>query len=128
MDRVAPVQRILKEERDLVIVARPLEATAFQVANIRMAYVTTPTLLTEPEISRVYSVRGAMGRGGRPSETRVVTLARSGSHGHPSPLQVEETVTFAEMDVLGSSSPAAGVRNTAVVKSKVTVSPESIVI
>ena len=33
------VQRILKEERDLVIAARPLEATAFQVANIRMAYV-----------------------------------------------------------------------------------------
>ena len=33
------VQRILKEERDLVIAARPLEATAFQIANIRMAYV-----------------------------------------------------------------------------------------
>ena len=33
------VHRILKEERDLVIAARPLEATGFQVANIRMAYV-----------------------------------------------------------------------------------------
>ncbi len=33
------VHRILKEERDLVISARPLEATGFQVANIRMAYV-----------------------------------------------------------------------------------------
>ena len=33
------VHRILKDERDLVIAARPLEATAFQVANIRMAYV-----------------------------------------------------------------------------------------
>lgn len=33
------VHRILKEERDLVIEARPLEATAFQVENIRMAYV-----------------------------------------------------------------------------------------
>ena len=33
------VHRILKEERDLVIAARPLEATAFQVADIRMAYV-----------------------------------------------------------------------------------------
>ena len=33
------VERILKEERDLVIAARPLEATAFQIANIRMAYV-----------------------------------------------------------------------------------------
>ncbi len=33
------VHRILKEERDLVIAARPLEATGFQVENIRMAYV-----------------------------------------------------------------------------------------
>jgi hypothetical protein len=33
------VHRILKEERDIVIAARPLEATAFQVENIRMAYV-----------------------------------------------------------------------------------------
>ncbi len=33
------VHRILKEERDLVIGSRPLEATAFQVENIRMAYV-----------------------------------------------------------------------------------------
>jgi hypothetical protein len=33
------VHRILKQERDLVIQSRPLEATAFQVENIRMAYV-----------------------------------------------------------------------------------------
>ena len=33
------VHRILKEERDLVISSRPLEATAFEVENIRMAYV-----------------------------------------------------------------------------------------
>ncbi|MGA2012151.1 MAG: phage tail protein [Solirubrobacteraceae bacterium] len=33
------VHRILKEERDIVISSRPLEATAFQVENIRMAYV-----------------------------------------------------------------------------------------
>src|SRR4051812_29505256 len=33
------VHRILKEERDLIIQSRPLEATAFQVENIRMAYV-----------------------------------------------------------------------------------------
>src|SRR5438270_10718237 len=33
------VHRILKEERGIVISARPLEATAFQVGNIRMAYV-----------------------------------------------------------------------------------------
>ena len=33
------VHRILKEERDLVIASPPLEATSFQVENIRMAYV-----------------------------------------------------------------------------------------
>jgi hypothetical protein len=33
------VHRILREERDIVIASRPLEATAFQVENIRMAYV-----------------------------------------------------------------------------------------
>jgi hypothetical protein len=33
------VHRILKQERDIVISSRPLEATAFQVENIRMAYV-----------------------------------------------------------------------------------------
>src|SRR5689334_11878941 len=33
------VHRILKEERDLVIASRPLEATAFEVEGIRMAYV-----------------------------------------------------------------------------------------
>ena len=33
------VHKILKEERDIVISAPPLEATAFQVENIRIAYV-----------------------------------------------------------------------------------------
>jgi hypothetical protein len=33
------VDRILKEERDIAISSRPLEATAFQVENIRIAYV-----------------------------------------------------------------------------------------
>jgi hypothetical protein len=33
------VHRILKEERDIVIASRPLEATAFQVEHIRIAYV-----------------------------------------------------------------------------------------
>ena len=36
---IAWVHRILKEERDLVIESRPLEATEFQVEKIRMAYV-----------------------------------------------------------------------------------------
>jgi hypothetical protein len=33
------VNRILKDERDIVISARPLEATSFEVDGIRMAYV-----------------------------------------------------------------------------------------
>src|SRR5580698_10883103 len=33
------VHQILKEERDIVISSRPLEATAFQVENIRWTYV-----------------------------------------------------------------------------------------
>ena len=33
------VHRILKEERDIVISSRPLEATAFEAADIRFAYV-----------------------------------------------------------------------------------------
>ena len=33
------VHRILREERDLVIESRPLEATSFQVGSLRIAYV-----------------------------------------------------------------------------------------
>ena len=40
------LHRILKEERDIVISSRPLEATAFQVANIRIAYVFYETGLS----------------------------------------------------------------------------------
>jgi hypothetical protein len=36
---IAWVSRILEEERGIVISSRPLEATAFQVENLRMAYV-----------------------------------------------------------------------------------------
>ncbi len=38
-DTIDWVHRILREERGIVIGARPLEATAFQVQNLRMAYV-----------------------------------------------------------------------------------------
>jgi hypothetical protein len=38
-DTVEWVHRILKEERDIVIESRPLEATAFEVDDLRMAYV-----------------------------------------------------------------------------------------
>ena len=36
---IAWVHRILEEEREIVISSRPLEATAFEVEGIRMAYV-----------------------------------------------------------------------------------------
>ncbi|HEY6932965.1 MAG TPA: phage tail protein, partial [Marmoricola sp.] len=39
MEVVEYVHRILAEERDIVIASRPLEATAFEVDGIRMAYV-----------------------------------------------------------------------------------------
>src|SRR3954467_10336524 len=38
-DTVDWVHRILKDERDIVIPSRPLEATAFEVDGLRMAYV-----------------------------------------------------------------------------------------
>jgi hypothetical protein len=38
-DAVDWVHQILEEERDIVIASRPLEATAFEVDGIRMAYV-----------------------------------------------------------------------------------------
>src|SRR5437899_434071 len=49
------VHRILKEERDVVIPSRPLEATAFQVENIRMAYVFYENGLS---INVMYTVDG----------------------------------------------------------------------
>src|SRR5437588_8591505 len=50
---IAWVERILKEERDIVISSPPLEATAFQVENIRMAYVFYESGLS---INVMYSV------------------------------------------------------------------------
>src|SRR2546430_2904052 len=50
------VHRILKEERDIVISSRPLEATAFQVENIRMAYVFYESGLS---INVMYTVDGS---------------------------------------------------------------------
>ena len=38
-DTIARVHRILEEERGIVILSRPLEATAFQVENIHWSYV-----------------------------------------------------------------------------------------
>jgi hypothetical protein len=39
-DTIAWVHRVLEQERDIHIASRPLEATAFQVENIKMAYVS----------------------------------------------------------------------------------------
>jgi hypothetical protein len=53
------VHRILKEERDIVISSRPLEATAFQIENIRMAYVFYESGLS---INVMYTVDGSKKR------------------------------------------------------------------
>src|SRR5579862_3858365 len=53
------VNRILKEERDIVISSPPLEATAFQVENIRMAYVFYESGLS---INVMYTVEDAKKR------------------------------------------------------------------
>jgi hypothetical protein len=47
------VHRILKEERDIVISSRPLEATAFQVERIRIAYAFYES---GPSINVMYTV------------------------------------------------------------------------
>src|SRR5436309_12971036 len=49
------VHRILEDERDIVISSRPLEATAFQVENIRMAYVFYESGLS---VNVMYTVDG----------------------------------------------------------------------
>ena len=49
------VHRILKEERDITVSSRPLEATAFQVENIRIAYVFYESGLS---INVMYTIDG----------------------------------------------------------------------
>jgi hypothetical protein len=49
------VHRILKEERDIVISSRPLQATAFEVENIRIAYVFYESGLS---VNVMYTVDG----------------------------------------------------------------------
>src|SRR5690349_21998909 len=50
------VHRILKEERDLVISSRPLEATAFEVEDTRWAYVFYESGLS---VNVLYSIDGS---------------------------------------------------------------------
>ena len=49
------VHRILKEERDIVIASKPLEATSFEVDNLRMAYVFYESGLS---INVMYTIDG----------------------------------------------------------------------
>nr|BEK70927.1 hypothetical protein KPHV_81540 [Kitasatospora purpeofusca] len=53
------VHRILREEREIVIASRPLEATAFEVEGIRMAYVFYESGLS---INVMYTVEDAKKR------------------------------------------------------------------
>ncbi|HEY2180850.1 MAG TPA: hypothetical protein VGH09_04170 [Solirubrobacteraceae bacterium] len=53
------VHRILEEERDIVISSRPLEATMFQVENIRIAYVFYESGLS---INVMYTIDGPQKR------------------------------------------------------------------
>ena len=55
-ETIAWVHRILQEERDIVIESRPLEATAFEVEGIRMAYVFYESGLS---INVMYSIDSA---------------------------------------------------------------------
>jgi hypothetical protein len=50
------VHRILREERDIVIASRPLEATIFQVENVKWAYVFYESGLS---INVLYSIEDA---------------------------------------------------------------------
>jgi hypothetical protein len=52
-ETVERVSRILKEERDIVIGSRPLEATSFEVAGLRMDYVFYESGLS---INDMYSI------------------------------------------------------------------------
>lgn len=54
-EAIAWVHRILADERGLVIGSKPLEATAFQVENIRMAYVFYESGLS---VNVMYTVDG----------------------------------------------------------------------
>jgi hypothetical protein len=53
------IHRILKEERDIVIASPPLEATAFEVEKIRMAYVFYESGLS---INVMYTIEDAKKR------------------------------------------------------------------
>ena len=85
------VHRILKEERDIVIASPPLEATAFQVENIRMAYVFYESGLS---INVMYTIDDAEEAG-----RRVQALRRDGRpRGARHAVQVREAEVEAGRD------------------------------
>jgi hypothetical protein len=53
------VHRILKEERDIVIAARPLKATTLQVENIRMAYAFSRFKFARQKSKLAGTIRGS---------------------------------------------------------------------
>jgi hypothetical protein len=55
---IASVERILKQERDIVIDSRPLQATTFEVENIRWTYVFYESGLS---INVLYTIDSADG-------------------------------------------------------------------
>jgi hypothetical protein len=70
------VHRILKEERDIVISSRPLQATAFRVENVRIAYVFYESGLS---VNVMYTVDGPDKRATGMFGSRGSTSAASGS-------------------------------------------------
>jgi len=80
--RIEWVHRIRTEERDIVIFSRPLEATAFEVANIRIAYVLYESgmpvnvMYTADDPDKRRSASSSR-RNGRPRRARVALQVRT---------------------------------------------------
>jgi hypothetical protein len=75
------VHRILRKERDIVISSRPLEATAFQVENIRIAYVFYERPVGQRDVQRRRSHEAggrvqALRTDGSPRGTRLAVQVR----------------------------------------------------
>ena len=85
------MHKLLKQERDLVIESRPLEATAFQVENIRMASVFYESGLS---ISVMYTIDDL--------KKRAVGFRRLRRHEGPArarlPLQIRQAEVEARRD------------------------------
>lgn len=58
-ETIAWVHRILEEERDIVIVSHPLEATTFEIEGIRIAYIFYEDGLS---INVMYTIDDVKGR------------------------------------------------------------------